>query len=344
MRVAVIGAGSWGTAVAGLIGEAGHEVYLWARRSELAEEIKAKRVNKAYLPSYQLPSTLEVNSNLSECIAGVKAVILALPSVALEEVCTKIAPYLAKDVPVCVLTKGLDAKEGLTMSELAAEILGSPERMACLSGPNHAEEVAQHSPTAAVAASYNPQIAQFFQRLMSTSYFRVYTSDDMVGVEVCAAIKNVIAIAVGVAAGHSMGDNTFALIMTRGLAEMSRLVYALGGEAQTCMGLAGMGDLIATCTSHNSRNRSFGVAFAQGESLQEYQERRHMVVEGARACVSICEIARRHQVDMPITQAVHDLLYKGADFEPLVDKLFSRMVTQEFYGLGEEQRCCSSPQ
>ena len=333
MRVAVIGAGSWGTAFAGMLARSGHEVFLWARRSELVEEINTQRTNTQYLSDYTIPRTVEAKSNISELVAGVSALILATPSVALKESCQKLAPYLPREVPFCVLTKGIDAQEGLTMSELAAEVLGGPERMAALSGPNHAEEIARGLPAAAVVASYQPQIAQFFQNLVSCEHFRVYTSEDLLGVELCAASKNVIALAAGIAAGYKLGDNCLALIMTRGLAEMSRLVHAMGASAQTCMGLAGMGDLIATCTSENSRNRSFGLSFAQGESLEEFQSRRHMVVEGARACVAIKKLAEELQVDMPITRAVHALLYEGASFEEQMNLLFARMQTEEFYGL-----------
>lgn len=333
MKIAVIGAGSWGTAVAGLLGAKGYAVHMWARRAEVAQCITENHKNPDYLKEYVLPKTVDATTNMSECVAGVDAVVVVAPSQGIRAVCEQMAPYLSQTVPVAVLTKGIERETGNLMTDIAAEVLGHPERIAGMSGPNHAEEVSKGLPAAAVVACYNQKIAEFFQAVFSRSQFRVYTSNDVVGVEVCAAAKNIVAIAVGLAAGKNYGDNTAAVLMTRGLAEMSRLVHALGGEAKTCMGLAGMGDLVATCTSENSRNRMFGVSFAHGETLEEYKARTHMVVEGALACISIREVAKEVGVEMPLADAVYDLLYEGQSMDKIVERLFSRMPTEEFYGL-----------
>lgn len=333
MKVAVIGAGSWGTAIAGLLGSKGYAIAMWARRPEVAAGITNDHQNPDYLKDFRLPASVVASTNMSECVAGANAIVLVAPSQGLRSVCEQMAPYVDPKVPVVVLTKGIERSTGYLMTDIAGEVLGHPERIAGLSGPNHAEEISKYQPAAAVVACYSQDVATFFQSLFSTDTFRVYTSNDVVGVEVCAAAKNIVAIAVGLSAGTGLGDNTAALIMTRGLAEMSRLVHALGGEAKTCMGLAGMGDLIATCTSENSRNRMFGVSFAKGESLEEYKARTHMVVEGALACISVREVAREQGVELPIADAVYDMLYNDVSFDRIVERMFARTPTQEFYGL-----------
>lgn len=334
MHVGVLGAGSWGTAVAGLVASNGHEVMLWARRRSLVEEINSLHESPDYLPGYKLPKLLRASDSLDECVSDAHALFLATPSVGIEDLCQNLAKLqLPPKLPICVLTKGIDAARGFTMTDLAASYLGEHERFVVLSGPNHAEEISQSLPAAAVCASETLEFAELFRSLVSRPYFRIYTSQDVKGVEICAAAKNVIALAAGIAAGYQLGDNATALIMTRGLAEMSRLVHAWGGEVQTCMGLAGMGDLIATCTSSNSRNRSFGLAFSQGESLEAYQNRRHMVVEGARACISLVQLAQEKNIELPLCEAVYALLYENARFETVKNMLFSRKYTEEFYGL-----------
>ncbi|MBR1827985.1 MAG: NAD(P)H-dependent glycerol-3-phosphate dehydrogenase, partial [Atopobiaceae bacterium] len=219
-----------------------------------------------------------------------------------------------------------------------ADVIGNVHRLAALSGPNHAEEVAEGKVSAAVIASLDPKVAEHFQQLFVSEAFRAYASADLVGVEVCGAAKNVIAIAAGIAAGLGAGDNTLAVLMTRGLAEMGRLSAARGGDPMTCMGLAGMGDLVVTCTSRHSRNRSFGEAFAAGETLDSYEERTGMVVEGARAALSIWEMAHSLGIEAPITDAVHDLLYEDASLTEAIDSLLTRTPHVEFYGMGQQER------
>ena len=233
------------------------------------------------------------------------------------------------------MLEGVEEGTGLLPVQIFEEVLGNGDRLAALSGPNHAEEVILGVPAGTVIASRSRATAHYFRDLFTTSYFRCYTSPDYVGVELCAAFKNVIAIAVGAAYGAGFGDNTAAMIMTRGMAEMSRLVKACGGDALTVMGLAGAGDLIATCTSEHSRNRSFGKALAQGATLGGFEKRTHMVVEGAVACQTICPLAEKHNVELPITTAVRSLVWEGAPIEPLAADLFKRPLTTEFWGLDE---------
>ena len=219
------------------------------------------------------------------------------------------------------------------MADVVADVLGNPARVAALSGPNHAEEICQGLISAAVVACQSEGLAAYFQGAFVSQEFRVYRSQDIKGVEVCAAVKNVVAIACGICAGLGLGDNTLAVLMTRGLAEISRIVCAVGGDPMTCMGLAGMGDLVATCTSRHSRNRTFGEAFSHGESLEAYEERTGMVVEGARAALSTWELARELKIEAPLTNAVHSILYDGTELGEAAQLLLDRDPHVEFYGL-----------
>ena len=282
---------------------------------------------------YELPGNVVATTDLAQALEGAEAIIFAVPSTHLRDVCHQAAPYIADETPVLCLTKGIEPESGLLMSEVIASEIGNEARVAALSGPNHAEEICRGGLSAAVIASEDPQIGEAFKDLLLSTAFRIYLSQDMTGVEVCGAMKNVIAIVCGISAGSGAGDNTLALIMTRGLAEISRLVHARGGQAMTCMGLAGMGDLIATCTSEHSRNRTFGYKFAHGVSLDEYQERTHMVVEGAVAARSVSELARSLGVDIPLTFAVEHTLYNGVTLDRALEILTDRVPSQEFYGL-----------
>lgn len=333
MHIAVVGAGSWGTAVARLVARNGTPVRLWSHGAAVAEGINENHRNPRYLSSCELPQDVHASTQLSWCLEGACAVVYVVPSSALREIARASAPFVDVSTPVVVLTKGIESGSGLLMTDVVAEEIGNPERVACLSGPNHAEEVSLDLPSASVIASVSETTSSFFQRVFHADTFRTYVSDDVVGVEICAAAKNVVAIACGIAHGLGMGDNTSALLMTRGLAEMSRLVAACGGNPMTCMGLAGMGDLVATCTSEHSRNQTFGAAFAAGESLASYEARTHMVVEGARACCSMRELAARHGVEVPLAEAVYELLYQGAALPAVVTGLYARTPGEEFYGL-----------
>jgi glycerol-3-phosphate dehydrogenase (NAD(P)+) len=255
-----------------------------------------------------------------------------VPSSAVPSLANELAALSFGERPVALLSKGIERDSGRLLLDVVAERLGKPERLAVLSGPNHAEEVARGVLSATVVASIDEGTARFFQDLFSTQAFRVYTSADTIGVQLCAAAKNVIAIACGLASGLGMGDNTLALLMTRGLAEISRLVAEAGGERLTCMGLAGMGDLIATCTSPHSRNRGFGLELAAGGSLAAYQERTHMVVEGALASRAITDLARaRGDVDLPISEAVRAIVWDGHPVKDTLISLLARSLKPEFY-------------
>ena len=334
MNVALIGSGSWGTAVAGLAAARAERVTMWAHSEQTAAGINGEHRNPRYLVGYELPGQRRrhdrARAGARRCRGHHLCRALHAPCAS---VCHQAAPFIAADTPVLCLTKGIEPESGLLMSEVIASEIGNETRVAALSGPNHAEEICRGGLSAAVIASEDPQVGEAFKDLLLSTAFRIYLSQDMTGVEVCGAMKNVIAIVCGISAGTGAGDNTLALIMTRGLAEISRLVHARGGQAMTCMGLAGMGDLIATCTSEHSRNRTFGYEFAHGVSLDEYQTRTHMVVEGAVAARSVSELARSLGVDIPLTFAVEQTLYNGVTLDRALEILTDRVPSQEFYGL-----------
>lgn len=338
MKVTVIGAGSWGTAISGVAAAHADRVTLWSFDRESTEGINDRHVNPLYLSDYVLPDNVDATGSFAEALSGTDGVIVVVPSPFLRSTIRGAAPFIGPDVPVLCLTKGIEEGTGALMSEVVAGEIGNPGRVAALSGPNHAEEICKGSLSAAVVASPDASVAEFFKTLLISPVFRIYTSQDMIGVETCAAVKNVIAIVCGIASGVGYGDNTLALIMTRGLAEISRIVSARGGDPMTCMGLAGMGDLVATCTSPHSRNRSFGVAFAGGESLDAYQARTHMIVEGAAAAVSTAELARSLGVDAPLTFALEQTLYHGMAIEQALSALTDRFPTEEFYGIATAER------
>ncbi|MBO7674660.1 MAG: NAD(P)-dependent glycerol-3-phosphate dehydrogenase, partial [Atopobiaceae bacterium] len=283
-------------------------------------------------------ANVRATTSLEEAARDSDAVLLVVPSAFLRGTCAQLAPFLGKDVPLLVLTKGVERGTGDLMAAVAAQELGNEARVAVLSGPNHAEEISQGTISAAVVAAEDPDVAKFFQDLLVCPSFRVYVTDDVRGVEICAAEKNVIAIACGVAVALGAGDNTLAVLMTRGLAEVGRIAVAVGANPLTCMGLAGMGDLVVTCTSRHSRNRTFGEAFVEGESLADYQARTGMIVEGAEAAQSILELAERHGVQAPITKAVHDLLFEDLPLSNAIDALLERTPHEEFYGVERASR------
>ena len=331
MKVAVIGAGSWGTAVAMLLAHNNHEVVLWTRRAELAEAINATRTNEAYLPGVVLSSNIVATNESETALASADAIVLATPSKAMRSTCEQIKPHYQAQTPLVILTKGVENMSGMMLLDVVDEVLESKQSQAVLSGPNHAEEVARGMLSATVVASENPQVAVLFQELLASESFRVYTSTDVKGVQLCGAAKNIIAIAAGVLAGSGYGDNTAAMLMTRGLAEIGRLVEAVGGESKTCMGLAGMGDLIVTCTSPLSRNRSFGVAMAGGETIASYEESTRMVVEGALASKSVTLLASQNGVELPICEMVRKAVWEKMVKDEMISLLMMRPAKPEFY-------------
>lgn len=334
MNIAVIGAGSWGTAVAWLLGGKGHEIAIWAREPEIAEGIGETRHNPLYLPDVELPATVSASHEVAAVLEGAEAVVMVTPSIGVRETAEAMAPHLSDDTPVCILSKGVEQGTLLLMTEVLEDVFGHGERIAGLSGPNHAEEVSRGVPSATVVASHSEAVRLLFQDAFMTPFFRVYTNPDVVGVELCGASKNIVAIAAGMCDGLGYGDNTKATLMTRGLAEMSRLGVAMGANPLTYMGLAGMGDLIVTCTSRHSRNRGLGQLIAEGGTMQDFYDKTHMVAEGAVACVAVDELGKREGVEMPMTGLVRAILYDGVDPREAGDLLMGREARDEFHGMG----------
>ena len=311
----------------------GHDVGLWARKPEVAAAINADHRNPRYLSDVVLSERIAASSSHEEVLEGACAAVIVTPSSIMRDVADRLAGLVAEDFPVIVCSKGVEEGSGLLPVEVFEAEMGNAARLAVLSGPNFAAEVIRGIPSGTVVASPDAGTAAFFQELFASDAFRTYASDDVIGVELCAAFKNVIAIAVGVSYGIGFGDNTAAMLMTRGIAEMSRLVVRCGGQALTCMGLAGTGDLVATCTSEHSRNRRFGKLLAEGGTLEEFTERTHMVVEGALACRTLKTLADAYGVELPITDVVRSVVWEGADPRDVAKTLTSRPLTTEFYGL-----------
>ncbi|MBY8847815.1 NAD(P)H-dependent glycerol-3-phosphate dehydrogenase [Saccharothrix longispora] len=325
-RVAVLGAGSWGTAFAKVLADSGTDVVLWARRAEVADAISTGRVNTDYLPDVVLPANLTATADADKALDGARAVVLAVPSQTLRENLAGWRPSLPPGATLVSLAKGVELGTLKRMSEVVREVAGVPEdQVAVVTGPNLAKEIAAEQPTATVIACTDHDRAVELQHACSNSYFRPYTNVDVVGCELGGACKNVIALACGMAAGMGFGDNTMASIITRGLAETARLGAALGADPLTFAGLAGLGDLVATCASPLSRNRSFGERLGRGDSLARAQEAAHgQVAEGVKSCSSIRELAARHGVDMPITEGVHQVCHEGLDPRVLTAALLGR--------------------
>lgn len=331
-RITVLGAGSWGSTFAKVLADAGRDVTIWARRAEVAEEITEKHTNAAYLPDVVLPRRVRATSDAASALAGAEAVVLAVPSQSLRANLTSWLPVLPADVPLVSLAKGVELGTMKRMSEVIAEVTGVPaEQVVVVSGPNLAVEVAAEQPAAAVVACADHDRAVAIQRAISGPYFRPYTNVDVVGCELAGACKNVIALSCGMAAGLGYGANTVASLITRGLAEMARLGAKLGADPLTFAGLAGVGDLVATCSSSLSRNRTFGERLGRGETVAQAQEATGgQVAEGVKSCSSIRELARAHGVDMPLTDAMHRVCHEGVTPRKLVAELFDRAKKSEW--------------
>lgn len=334
MKVAVIGAGSWGTALSQVLAQNKHEVSLWARKPEVVAGVNERHRNPRYLVDAELSHRIVATTSYEDVTRGADAVVVVTPSHLMREVGRRLSSLVESATPLLICSKGVEEQTGKLPVEVLSDEVGSSSRIAVLSGPNHAEEVIEGQPAATVIASSSESTSVFFRDLFATDAFRTYTSSDVVGVELCAAFKNVIAIAVGISYGLGYGDNTASLLITRGLAEMSRMVVACGGEAITCMGLAGAGDMVATCMSAHSRNRRFGEHYvACGKTLDDFTAETHMVVEGALACKTLKVLSARHEVELPITDAVRGIIWNGADVHEAVRLLSDRPLTREFYGL-----------
>lgn len=332
-HVAVIGAGSWGTSVSWLLGGKGHSVSMWAREPEIADGVNANHANPLYMRDIVLPESVSATADIEKALSGAEAVVMVTPSMGVRSTAESMAPYLGANVPVVILSKGVEEGSLMLMTEVLEDVFGNKGRLAGLSGPNHAEEVGKGVPSATVIAAHSEDVGRLFQDLFMTRFFRVYTNPDVVGVELCGASKNVVAVAAGVCDGLGYGDNTKATLMTRGLAEMSRLGHAMGANPLTYMGLAGVGDLIATCTSRNSRNRALGEFIGAGGTLEGWRAQTNMVAEGAYACIAVKALGERMGVDLPLTTQVHAVLYEGVPVSAGEEYLLGREARDELHGL-----------
>jgi glycerol-3-phosphate dehydrogenase (NAD(P)+) len=338
MKLAFVGAGSWGTAVASMMATKGEvDVILWARRAELAETINLFHENPQYLPKLQLPENLAATNDLEEALNGAEVVVMAVPSHGFRKVLKGVAPIAGRDVTYMSLTKGLEVETRKRMSEVIGEEIEGIDagHVALLSGPNLAREVMQGFPAASTIACKDIANAERLQDVFHTSNFRCYSNNDVVGCEIGGAFKNVIAIAAGMADGLGFGDNTKATVMTRGLAEMARFAMLFGAQPITPLGLAGVGDLMATCASPQSRNHSVGIELGKGRKIDEIISSMNMVAEGVKSCKPIFELGQEKGCWMPITENVVKICHEGCPVEEVVQDLLSREIRSEFHGIEE---------
>jgi glycerol-3-phosphate dehydrogenase (NAD(P)+) len=334
VRAAVMGAGSWGTTFAQVLCDAGTPAVLWARRPELAGQINDTRENLAYLPGIILPDALRATADPAEALDGADLVVLAVPAQSLRENLAAWAPQVPPGALLVSLMKGIERETCCRMSEVIGQVAGAPaDRIAVVSGPNLAREIARREHAATVVACTDDDAAQRLQRACHAGYFRPYTNPDVIGCELGGAVKNVIALAVGIAVGMGLGDNTRAALITRGLAETARLGAALGADSHTFAGLAGMGDLVATCSSPLSRNRTFGENLGRGMTLADVIASTRQTAEGVKSSQSVLELAGRHGVEMPITEVMVAVLHDDLDVGKAALLLASRSAKPERYGV-----------
>ena len=327
MKITVLGSGGWGTALALLLTDNGHDVTLWSHSAQRSALLEQARENPR-LPGVPLPEALHLSAAL-DSLRESGAVVMATPSFAVRETARMAAPLLREDAVVVSAAKGVERDTALCMTQVIEEELGGKGRVAALSGPSHAEEVGRRAPTGCVAASRDMAAAELVQDVFMSPRFRVYTNSDVLGVELGAALKNVLALCCGVSDGMGLGDNTKALLMTRGMTEMARLGVALGGRKETFAGLSGMGDLIVTCTSMHSRNRRCGILVGQGKSVEEAMKEVGATVEGYYAALSAHQLAEKAGVEMPICECAYRVLYEGQSVREVVGALMSRNKKRE---------------
>ena len=329
-HVAVLGAGSWGTAFAKILADAGRDVTLWARREAVAASMKAERRNPEYLPGLVLPDRVTATGDAREAITGAEVVVLAVPSQTLRGNLTGWIPHLHPDATLVSLMKGIELGTTKRMSEVVMETARVPaDRVVVVSGPNLAPEVVAEQPAATVVACTDVDRATLVQRAITTPYFRPYTNHDVIGCELGGAVKNVIALAYGIATAMGFGHNTRAMLVTRGLAETARLGVALGADPLTFAGLAGMGDLVASCSSPSARNRTFGEHLGRGATLEEARIATRQTAEGVKSALAIRDLARAHEIEMPITEQVELVCHEGVDPRRAVAALMSRTTKPE---------------
>ena len=331
MKITVLGAGSWGTTLAVLLAGKGASVRLWAHRPEFARELEASRENVRYLPGVTIPDSIRIEDNVVGAVQGASIIVTAVPSQALRETLALFSDVSLSDTIIVNVAKGIELDTGKRLSEVIPEVLPevSPAQVAVLYGPSHAEEVSDKQPTTVVAASSCLNTAEKVQEAFHTSMFRVYVNTDIVGVEIAGSVKNIIAIAAGISDGIGYGDNAKAAIITRGLAEMSRLAVSLGGEPMTVSGLSGIGDLVVTCLSRHSRNRYLGEQIGKGRKLEEVISHMNMVAEGVSTTKAVFSLSTRLGVDMPITCAVYEMLFENKPAEQAILDLMTREPKKE---------------
>jgi glycerol-3-phosphate dehydrogenase (NAD(P)+) len=331
VKIGVIGAGSWGTTLANVLAKKGFDVTLWVYEQDLAVRLSETRINDLYLDGITLSPNLSYTNDLAAAVQGCQALLLVSPSQVMRSVLKQLKPYLSDDCLLISAAKGIENDSLLTMSEVLQEVLGTgvKQRSAFLSGPSFAREVATEQPTAVAVASDDLTVACRVQEMFSTEYFRVYTNQDVVGIEIGGALKNVIALAAGVADGLGFHHNVRAALITRGLAEMARLGAALGAQEATFSGLAGMGDLVLTCTGDLSRNRSVGIELGRGRKLNEILNQMHMVAEGVKTTLSAYQLSVKLGVAMPITEQMYQILYQDKDPRQAVADLMNRALSSE---------------
>ena len=329
--IGVIGAGAWGTALAVLLAGKAHEVTLWMYEKDLAEETARSRENRVYLPGFTLPESIHVTSSLETAVRDKAVILSVVPSHTVRAVSKQFASHLSNNTIVISASKGIEIDTLMPLSGVFKDILPSQfhNRLCFLSGPSFAKEVAQKMPTAVTLASYDPVIGKKAQAIFSTAYFRVYTNPDVIGVELAGSLKNVVAIAAGVLEGMGYGHNTMAALITRGLAEIARLGVAMGGNMQTFSGLAGMGDLVLTCTGGLSRNRTLGTRLGKGEKLDDILKGLKTVAEGVTTARAAQNLARKYNVEMPIVDEVYQILYGGKEPKRAVQDLMHRELKGE---------------
>ena len=330
-NIAIIGAGSYGTALALVAARSGHPVKLWAHDPEVAKILKTNRENQVYVPGFALPENIAPTHELNEALRDAELVITAIPSHVCREVYTNMLPFLRAEMIFVSATKGIEVHTQMRMEEVVRDVLQNhfAPRYVALSGPSFALEVAQDQPSAIVAASSAIVAAKAVQAALSSSRFRVYTNTDVIGVEIGGAVKNVMAIATGVVNGLGLGYNSVTALITRGLAEMTRLAIKLGGRGETLAGLAGMGDLVLTCLGNLSRNRQVGVALGQGRTLEQIISETRQVAEGVKTAKATHELAQRIGVELPITEGVYRMLYEGKTPQQLLQELMERPLKGE---------------
>ena len=331
IKIGVVGAGSWGTAIANLLGEKGLNVTLWAFEKEVKDQIEIHRENKIFLPGVLVSPNVIPSNELSKAVTGKDLIVMVTPSHVMRETAIKMAGFVSKDAIIVSASKGIENKTHLTMSEVLKEIVsGIPKNHFCvISGPSFAKEVAKKVPTVVTVASLDPEVAGYVQNAFATPFFRVYTINDMIGVELGGAVKNVIAIAAGIIDGLGLGLNTRAALITRGLTEIRRLGVTLGANPRTFTGLAGAGDLILTCTGTLSRNHTLGKKIGQGLKLGEILSDMRMVAEGVKTTKSVYNLSLKREVEMPISHAVYHILYEDLDPKEALYRLMTRDLKEE---------------